>query len=102
MKTIKSTAKELENKLFSSIDKKIKKIALIYFCVITVLGGIAGVIGVLMLAMSPEASFITLLSALIMIVLGYVSACFMYGFGTIVATHVEKENPGDENYDNPV
>lgn len=99
---IKKLFASLESKLFSNIDTKIKKIALIYVCVITVLGCVLSLIGLIMIFESLGACLTMLLYALVAIVSGYVSACLIYGFGTIVAKHVDKEEKEDEDYDNPV
>ena len=99
---IKKLFASLESKLFSNIDTKIKKIALIYVCVITVLGCVLSLIGLIMIFESLGACLTMLLYALVAIVSGYVSACMIYGFGTIVAKHVDKEEKEDEDYDNPV
>ena len=101
---IKKCFAELESKLFSNIDEKIKKIALIYVCVITVLGCILGLVGIIMIFESVWSCLMMLLYALVAIVSGYVTACLIYGFGTIVAKHVDKDNESEENkeYDNPV
>lgn len=97
MENKKTFLQRLEEKRFSNIGKRIQKIALIYFCILCGLGLLISLFGLIMIIIEPAAFLIMLFYAGLLILSGYVSTCFLYGFGKIVAKHDDEPNEGDED-----